>query len=312
MGNRNELNNEQLMRINMVDLVKSNFENTTYATLYGGNVVISEKIVLFDGFYDNMQEAITQKIHDSSGAAPDKEAKKHTLANYTSRKGKAASVYYKGAGFTVIEAMLHKEPWEIFEMTDTACISYCGDVRSRLNTDVLLLPTFGTNAGVIIILDGYISAFSGVKTAPGEDRTSKDTGGDEVDVQIANILDIFHDLDSMIPDAFIDTHSGMVEDYEAKRVEITVGTRHTILNVSMRIKPSLNPAARATFTIKNAENVIVKVLTMDNIHGASSTILRMAEYTGITHLDGYIDKTQVFRPNYRSHLDLGFDLDPIV
>src|ERR1017187_2133873 len=159
MGNRNELNNEQLMRINMVDLVKSNFENTTYATLYGGNVVISEKIVLFDGFYDNMQEAITQKIHDSSGAAPDKEAKKHTLANYTSRKGKASSVYYKEQGLVSIEFMLQKEPYEIFAMTDSAIISFAGDVKSRLNTDVLLLAGYGVDAGVVTAIGTKTLAF---------------------------------------------------------------------------------------------------------------------------------------------------------
>ena len=195
-------------------------------------------------------------------------------------------------------------------MTDSVCLSFCADVRARLNTDVLLLANYGDSPAVVALIDGYVASFSGVKTTPKADQVSKNVGGDEVDVQVANCLDIFHDLDSLIPDAFIDTLPLMVEDYQEKRVEITVGTRHTILNVAIHLNPTLYPGVGATFTIKNALGVIVKVLHAD-LHGASETILRMAEYTGIAHMDGYKDQSLIFRPNYRSHLDLGFDLDPI-
>ena len=312
MASLNELNNDQLMKVNMIDLVKTNFYDPDNVLVYNTNLVIKNKIIAFGNKDIDLRNAITKKIHDKSGDSPEKIGKKHALANYLSRKGKASSVYYKEQGLVSIEFLLHKEPYEIFAMTDSVIISYAGDVKSRLNTDVLLLAGYGVNPGVVTLIGTKTTDFSDIKTTPKSDQVSKDTGGDEVDAAILDQLDILQDLDNLIPDAFIDTNEAMVTDYEAKRVEITVGTRHTILNVSMRIKPALTPAAGATFTIKNAENVIVKVLHMDDIHGASETILRMAEYTGITHLDGYIDKTQVFRPNYRSHLDLGFDLDPIV
>ncbi len=308
MGNTNELNNNQLTKKNMFDLVKSNF--VEYVLIYNGNLKIKNKIIRFNDKYSDLEDAIIKKIHDMSGDADNKETIKHLLANYTSRKGKAASVYYKENSLFSIEAMLHKEPSEIFKMTDAVCVSFCNDVRSRLNTDVLPLNEYGTNPGVIIILDAKIADFLGVKTLPGTDLVSKLIGGDEVDTLITEILDILHDLDNLIPDAFIDTHSEMVDEYVQKRVEITVGTRHNILNVHARIKPSLDPAEGGTFTIKDAAGIIQKVLHMD-MHGISETILRMAEYKGTMHLDGYTDKTITFRPIYRSHLDLTFDLDPI-
>ena len=310
MATKNELNNEQLTKVNMIELVGTNFNKPENVLIYNTNTTVKNKIIAFNGKYSILEAAILKKIHDMSGDSPEKIAKKHLLANYLSRKGKAASVYYKEHSLIAIEFMLHKEPNEIFKMTDSVINTFAADVRTRLNGDVLLLSGYGTNPGVITTLDAKILAYTTVKPLPQDDIVSKNVGGDQTDTAIADIMDILHDLDNLIPDAFIDTNSALVEDYEAKRIEITVGTRHNILNLAMHLNPSHDPAINGTFTIKDAHGVTVKILFMD-LHGISETILRMAEYTGTTHFPGYTDKTITFRPNYRSHLDLTFDLDPI-
>jgi len=310
MATRNELNNEELTKVNMIDLIKAQFNKPENVLIYDTNLTIKNKIIAFNGKYTLLELAIIKKIHDMSGDSPEKIDKKHLLASYLSRKGKAASVYYKEHGLFAIELMLHKEPSQIFKMTDSVINTFATDVRTRLNADVLLLAGYGTNPGVITTLDAKILAYTNVKTEPADGLVSKKVGGDETDTTILEIMDILHDLDNLIPDAFIDTHEDLVLDYEAKRVEITVGTRHNILNVAMHLNPSHDPAINATFTIKDAHGATVKVLHAD-LHGISETILRMAEYTGTTHLTGYTDKTITFRPLSRTHLDLNFDLDPI-
>ena len=307
---RNELNDEQNRKVNMIELVDASFRE--FQAIYNaGNVVIKNKITLY---YDKkiiLDAAVLKKIHDASGEHSEKENRKHNLANIVSRKGKAASVYYKEQSEFAIEAMLLKEPWEIFGMTDSVCISFSKDVRKRLDDDKLLLANYGTSVPVIADIDNKILLFHEIKTEPKAAQESKDVGGDDLDKIIVIIIDIFHDLDNMIPDAYTDTHNDLVADYEAKRIEITVGKRHNILNLAMHLNPSHNPATNATFTIKDAHGATVKILHTD-LHGMAETILRMAEYTGTTSCPGYHDKTITFRPNFRSHLDLGFDLDPII
>src|ERR1017187_4147948 len=174
MASLNELNNDQLMKVNMIDLVKTNFYDPDNVLVYNTNLVIKNKIIAFGNKDIDLRAAITKKIHDKSGDSPEKIIKKHALSNYLSRKGKASSVYYKEQGLVSIEFMLQKEPYEIFAMTDSAIISFAGDVKSRLNTDVLLLAGYGVDAGVVTAIGTKTLAFSDIKTTPKSDQVSKD------------------------------------------------------------------------------------------------------------------------------------------
>ena len=303
-----ELSNHQNEKIAMFNQRRDFVAAEPIHTLFYANENVKNKNNEIIGIRVLLDKAVTKKLADNSGVLPAKTAARDKATTKIGNKARACAVYFQEPAHQDLEiAAALAKPKTFYDRKSSEDIPATMDnVRSILFANETALSTYGVNTAWFTALDILITKMVESLPAPKSALESEYAGDAQINRYIIATDTAYEQMDALVIDAFDETNHNDVTEFLATAHQSTVGTRHNIVDASMKL------AGRGInlgkIEIRETDTgTVTKVIFMD-AHGLGEFICRNNDFYAVASANGCVTQTILFKPIYRGTFHLDFEM----
>ena len=277
-------------------------------TLFDSVDVVKNKILAIIATRVLLDKAVAKKLADSSGDSPQKKLTRDKAIKLIGNKARACAVYFEEQSEIDIATVLKKPKTHYDTQKDEDIATVIDGVRTILFNNSTPLAGYGVNTDYFTNLDIAISKMNEWLPKPAGDRQSQYAGDAQIDQYITTTDTQYIQLDSLVINAFEDTNPDIVKEYLATDSQTSVGVRHNIVDVTIKLLPLLTGINRGKIDVTDTvTGEIIKTIYMD-AYGAAQFFAQNKPFYATASADGCAPQTRLFHPLYRGTFHLDFEM----